>query len=252
LRSVAFGYYGVYQAILAIWVISWMLVFAKVWRVPPAETVAAMLAVVAGVALGVLSLDLVYNPQNVLAVINPLEHMFVYATWSNPDLGHAAGIFNGPLFQLLGKGVLEVLARRTFVLHTSSRPTLVLEWLVVAGAVLAWRRGQHRLFWQLAVVLLTVWAVDVFSTFRGLKIEYYTWTDPLVIIAAGWLLVNLPDLQTHRWAFSLGAAVLAIHVVVSQSQPVKHTLSKQGPERTCVWLPDYVKLIERFPFCPPR
>lgn len=252
LRSVAFGYYGVYQAILAIWAISCMLVFAGVWRVPPAETIAAMLAVIAGVSLGLLTLDLVYNPQNVLTVINPIEQMFAFATWSDPDLGHGKGILNTRLFYLLGKGVLEVLARRTFVLHTSTRPTLVLEWLAVAGAVLAWRRGRHRLFWQVAVVLVTVWVVDVVATLRGLKIEYYIFTDPLVIIAAGWLLVNLPDLKTHRWAFSIGAAVLTIHVVVSQSQPVKHTFSKEGPERTCVWLPHYVKLIERFPFCPPR
>jgi hypothetical protein len=250
LRSVAFGYYGVYQAILAIWVISSMLVFAEVWRVQAIETAAAVLAVIAGVSLGLLALDLVYNPQNVIAAINPIEHMLVYATWANPDLGHADGILNGRMFHSLGKGVLDVLARRTFVLHTSSRPTLVLEWLVIAGAVLAWRRGQHRLFWQLAVVMPTVWVVDVFGTLRGLKIEYYTFTDPLVIIAAGWLLVNLPDLKTHRWAFSIGVAVLAIHVVVSQAEPVKHTFSRVGPERACVWLPDYVKLIERFPFCP--
>ena len=252
LRSVAFGYYGVYQAILGVWVISSMLVFAKVWRVPPAETAAAMLAVIAGVSLGLLALDLSYDPQNVLAVVNPIEHMFVYATWSNPDLGHAEGIFSARFFHLLGIGVLDVLARRTFVLHPTSRPTLVLEWLVVAGAVLAWRRGQHRLFWQVAVVLVVVWVIDILGTLRGLKIEYYTFTDPLVIIAAGWLLVNLPYLKTHRWAFSIGAAVLAIHIVVSQAQPVKHTFSKEGPERMCVWLPDYVKLIERFPFCPLR
>lgn len=198
LPAPAFGYYGLYQAALAIWVIAAMAAFAGVWRVPVAETAAAMLCVLAGVALGLLSLDLLYNPRDVVAVVNPIEQMLVYATWSNPALGQGGGAASAQFLKLLGAGVLEVLARQTFVLHTSSRPSLVLEWIVIAGAVLAWRRGDRRLFWQLGVLLAAGWAVDIVGTLRGLKSSYYIFTDPLIIIAAGWLLMNLPDLKTYR------------------------------------------------------
>jgi tRNA-splicing ligase RtcB len=41
--------------------------------------------------LGLLALDLRYHQQNVIAVVNPIEHMFVWATFSDPQLGTAGG-----------------------------------------------------------------------------------------------------------------------------------------------------------------
>ena len=44
---------------------------------------------------------------------------------------------------LLLDGVASVLARYTFVLHSSPRPTVFLTWLIVPGIVYAWRRGEQ-------------------------------------------------------------------------------------------------------------
>ncbi len=211
-----------------------------------------MLAVAAGIALGLLSLDLLYDPRNVAIVVNPLEHMFGWAGNSDPELRESGTILSTQLLRALGAGVLEVMARRTFVLHTSGRPTIVLEWLAIAGMVLAWRRGHHRLVWQALALMAVVWAVDVVGTLRGLKLEYFIYTDPLVVIAAAWLLVHLSDLKTHRWAYAVGIAVFAVHLMLGQAGPVKHVFRKAGPEGECSWLPHYAKRIERFSFCPPH
>ena len=52
---------------------------------PLAETLAAMGAVAAGVALGLLALELRCEPQNVVIVLNPLEKLAAYA--SDPSVG---------------------------------------------------------------------------------------------------------------------------------------------------------------------
>jgi len=152
----------------------------------------------------------------------------------------------------LGLGFLDVLARATFVLHTSSRATVFLQWIVIAGIVLAWKRDRRRLAVQLGVLVLTAWGIDTMGNLRDLKIEYSVFSDPIIVIAAAWLLANLPDLATHRWAFSIGAALIVVHVVLSQVEPVKMVFLRAGPERHCEWIPRYAPLIEHFPFCPPQ
>lgn len=247
-----FGVHGLYQALIAGLIVAAMAVYARLWRVSVAEALAAMLAVVAGISLGLLALDILYHPRNVAIVMNPIEHMFAWARGSDPTLGTAGTILSGRLFVSLGQGLLEIMAQRTFVLHSSGRPTIVLDWLVVAGMVLAWRRGERRLVFQVLALMMVAWAVDVTSTLRGLKLEYFIHADPLIIIAAAWLLAHLPDLKTHRFAYAVAVGVVAVHVVLSQAAPLKHVLRKVGPEGECVWLPDYAKRIERFSFCPPQ
>jgi hypothetical protein len=211
-----------------------------------------MLATVAGISLGLLALLIDYQPQTVLIVVNPLEHMFKFAATSRADMAATGGMLSGELLRQLGRGILNVLAQLTFVLDSSARPTLVLEWLVIAGAVLAWRRGRPRLVWQVAALMATVWAVDVVSSLRGLKTSYFIFTDPLVVIAAAWLLVCLEDLKVHRLAFPIGVAVWVIHIVVGHAEPVKHAFTRSDTEQVCEWLPHFTPRIERFPFCPPR
>jgi hypothetical protein len=247
-----FGLRGLYQGLIAGSVAIAMAIFARLWRVPILEAAGAMIAVAAGILLGLLSLKLLYHPQNVTIVFNPIEHMFGWARGSDPALGKSGAILSGQLAYALAMGVLEQLARLTFVLHSSPRPTIFLEWLVVAGAVLAWRRGQHHLAWQVAALLAAASAVDVVGTLRGLKLEYFVFTDPLVVIAAAWLLMHMPDLKTHRWAYAATFTLLAAHVAVSQAEPVKHVFKGDSGQVECGWLPHYASRIERFPFCPPR
>jgi len=246
-----FGVRGGYQVLIAALVFAGILAYALIWRVPLAETLATMLAVVAGVALGLLSIKILYHAENVAVIVNPIEHMFGWAAGSDPKLRSSGSILLD-LLHSLGNGVLDMAARRTFVLRTSGRPTIFIEWLVIAGLVLAWRRGRYRVFWQVLGLMGVVWAVDTVGTLRGLKLEYVILTDPLTIIAAAWLLAHFTEFKTHRFAFAVGIALIAVHVALSQAGPVKHVFRTAPAVEECAWMDNFAPRIERFSFCPPR
>ncbi|MFX6315266.1 hypothetical protein ABTF93_19820, partial [Acinetobacter baumannii] len=64
---------------LLVWIGIGMIAFAAVWRVSATETLASMFAVAAGISLGLLALYIQFDPQNAVAVINPIEKMLVFA-----------------------------------------------------------------------------------------------------------------------------------------------------------------------------
>ena len=105
-----------------------------------------------------LLLDLNYDPRNAIAVGNPLEKMLTFADAATSD----AASVSSPLAMvgLLLEGLGSVLARYTFVLHPSARPTVFLSWLIVAGIVMAWRRGERPAALQALVLLLGAIAID--------------------------------------------------------------------------------------------
>jgi hypothetical protein len=246
-----FGIVGLYQAMIAGWIAAAILAFAAMWRVPPLETVATLLAALIGVCAGLLALDIRYHPQTLLSVVNPIEHMLAWATFSDPQLA-SGGVFSSRLVQSLLFGIADVFARLTFMLHSSTRATVFLQWLVFAGMVMAWRRGERLLVAQVGILLAAAWGLDAVGTLRDLHIEYAIYADPLVVIAACWLLANLPQLESHRLAFPLVALLLAVNAAFGQFEPIKQGLRRAGPESTCSWLPRHIRLIERFPFCPPK
>jgi hypothetical protein len=242
-RPLPGGLSGVYQPIIAVYLALAIVGFGVTWGVSALETLATMLAVVGGIGLGLLSLDLNYNPQNVLIVMNPLEHLFSFAM-SNE------GFAQGGLIASLVNGVGGVIARRTFILYSSPRPTIFLEWLVIVATFAAWKAGERKLAGQVAALMLVVWGFDTVGTLRGLKLEYFIYTDPLVIIAAAWLVAQWVELRHHRWAFQIGALLVWTHLVVSQAEPIKHTLMRSEPLEFCGPHMALTKRIERFPFCP--
>jgi hypothetical protein len=247
-RPVA-GRFGAYQPFIAAEIVLAMLGFAVLWRVPRLEALAALAAAAGGGALGLLSLDVRFNPQNLLEAINPLEQLSYWAAASDPHL--EGNILGSALIRSLIEGVGGVLARRTFILQSSPRPTIFLEWFVIAATVFALKRGQRKLAIQVAMLMGVVWGVDTIGTLRGLKLEYFILTDPLVILAAALLLAELADLQTHRFAFAIGVALIASHILVSQAEPVKHSFQRSKPLEFCVEHFEFTKRIERFSYCPP-
>src|SRR5262249_24593477 len=118
-----------YQVLLAAYVAAAILAFAWTWRVPVLETIATLLAVMLGVEIGLSSILLHYHPQNALSVINFLEHMFVWAGFSDPQLANSGRVLSFRLLQSLALGLYEQFAHFTFVLHTSSRATVFLQWV---------------------------------------------------------------------------------------------------------------------------
>jgi hypothetical protein len=242
-----------YWSLLAAWLVLGMAAYCLIWRVAALEALTAALAALAGCMIGLLALYARFHPDNVLVVFHPLETMLSWASASDPRLTAGHSLFDPARIQFLLQAVAGVIARRTFVLHTSPRPTIFLEWFVIAAAIIAVRRRQWHLVAGVAALMLTDWGIDLLDMGRRLQQGYFLFTDPLAIIAAALLIAGLKDLQQHRWTYPIGIALVVVHVVVSQAEPIKHALRSDSPQVLCD--PGYMFHYQRLaplPFCPPR
>ena len=240
------GRFGIYQIALLVLTSGCMMVFAAIWRIHPLETLASMVAVAGGAAVSVLVLNLQYNSSNVIAVFNPLEKMLTFADAGTAAAAQGAGVLE-PLW-LLVSGLASVLARYSFVLHSSPRPTVFLVWLIVPGLVLAWRHGERLAVLQSLGLLLAAIGIDALGVRRGLKAEYFIFTDPLIIISGAILLDRLVDLRFHKWAYPIGLALFGLHLAVGQAEPIKYAFMRRGPESICEWNRYYMPLMA-LPWC---
>jgi hypothetical protein len=234
----------VYWTAIAAWLGAGMIAYGVLWRVSLAESLTTVFSIAAAGMIALLVLDLNYNPNNVIVVFHPLEQMISFAPGGMPA-GQSALL--GSLGLLL-EGIPGLIARRTFILQSSPRPTIFLEWFVIAATIFAWRRGERHLVLQVCVLMLTVWGIDLLGTPRGLKQEYFLFTDPLVIIAGALLVSQTPDLLRHRWLYPVGAALIVAHVAVSQAEPIKHIFKSEGAEVLC-GLYHHARQAERLPVC---
>jgi hypothetical protein len=245
-RPLFFGQFGVYQAALLILIGACMVAYAAIWRVAAAETIASMFAVAVGALIALLALKIEFNTGDVIAVANPLEKMLSFTDASTAGLANGAS-FKGivlPLFE----GIASVLARYTFVLHSSPRPTVFLTWLIVPGIALAWRRGERQAAIQALGLLLAAVAIDALGVRRGLKSEYFVFTDPLIILAGAILLDRMSDLRFHKWAYPIAATLVGLHLVIGQAEPVKYALKRAGPKPVCEWNKHHLPLLP-LPWC---
>jgi hypothetical protein len=243
------GLSGVYQWLVGLWVLGAMLLYARLWRTGAADTLAAMAAIAVGVELGLLSLLLRYDIRDVAAVANPIEHMFAFGIGGAPALAGEQHVLSLSLLAALAKGVGKALAMHTFVLSTSARPTLLLEWFAIGGAIVLWRRHERKLPMQVGLLLLAVWGLDAIFTLHGLQTGYFVYTDPLLVIAAALVLARLPELQSQRRAQNIGIALLVVYVVWAHLEPVKAALLiHDPPQKDCLWLPLQLSRVH-FPFC---
>jgi hypothetical protein len=240
------GRFGVYQAALLLLTGACMIAYAAIWRVSAAETLASMLAIVAGASIALLALDLEYNTSNVIAVINPLEKMLTFADTNTSDVANGSNLSG--IVVLLFDGVASVLARYSFVLHSSPRPTVFLTWLVVPGIVYAWRRGEKLAAIQALALLLAAIGIDALGVRRGLKSEYFIFTDPLIILAGAILLDALTDLRFRKWTYTIAMALFGLHIVVGQAEPIKYAFMRRGPKPICEWNRHYMPLLP-LPWC---
>ena len=238
--------FGAYQPLVLFWIALSMLVFAKINKIAVMEMTTALIAACGGAALGLMALYISYQAQNVLTIINPLEQM----AWMVQD----RAVFSGndavvKFVSALFNGFGIVVLKRTFFLSSSARPTIFLEWFVLAATIYAYRTGRRMLAVQTAIIMTVVWGIDTVNTIRGLKMEYLIYTDPLTIIAASLLMADLVELRRHRWAYSVGLALIAVHIVIGLSEPVKHTISHNPNPGYCVKHFEYTPRIESYSFC---
>src|SRR5215468_10758948 len=155
-------------------------------------------------------------------------------TFADATTSNAAGS-SSPLaaIVLLLDGLASVLARYTFVLHSSPRPAVFLIWLIVPGIVMARRRGENLAALQATALMLAALAIETLEVRRGLKSEYFVFTDPLIILSGAILLDCLRDLRFHRWAYPIAATLFGLHIAVGQAEPVKYVLKRTGPQSIC-------------------
>jgi hypothetical protein len=248
-RPLLLGRFGIYQAALLILIGGCMAGYAAIWRVSAAETLASMFAIAAGALVMLLALNFAYNTSNVIAVVNPLEKMLTFADAGTTDAANGPGLSG--ILLLLFKGVGSVLARYSFMLHSSPRPTVFVVWLIVPGIVYAWRRGEREAAVQALMLLLAAIGIDALGVRRGLKSEYYIFTDPLIILAGAVLLDSLRDLGFHKWAYPVAALLFVVHMAIGQADSVKYAFMRRGPEPICEWNRHYMPLLP-LPWCPGR
>jgi hypothetical protein len=240
------GQFGLYQAALLILIGACMVAYAAIWRVAATETVASLFAVAAGALIALLALKFEFNASDVIAVFNPLEKMLSFTDASTADLANGASLkaIVAPLFE----GIASVIARYTFVLHPSPRPTVFLTWLIVPGIVVAWRRGERQAALQALLLVLAALGIDALGVRRGLKSEYFVFTDPLIIFAGAILLDRMRDFRFHKWATPIAAALVGLHLVIGQAEPVKYAFKRAGPEPVCEWNRYHLPLLP-LPWC---
>jgi hypothetical protein len=245
-RPLLFDVFGIYQLAFVLLTGACMLAFAVTWRISVRETITSMAAMAAGGLLTLLLLDLDYHANNVIAVINPLEKMLSFADPGAVTAARQTDLQS--LLSLLFDGVASVLARYSFVLHSSPRPTVFLIWLIVPGIVYAWRKGERLVGVQALLLMLTALAIDTLGVRRGLKAEYFIFTDPLIILAGALLLDRLGDFRFHRWAYPVAIALFGLQIVIGQAEPIKYALMRRGPEPVCEWNQYYLPLLA-LPWC---
>jgi hypothetical protein len=240
------GRFGIYQTALLLLIGGCMVAYAAIWRVSAAEALASMSAVAAGASIALLVLNVDYNASNVIAVFNPLEKMITFADATTTNAANGSNL--SAILLLLLDGVGSVLARYTFVLHSSPRPTVFLTWLIIPGVIYAWRRGERQAALQALLLMLAAIGIDTLGVRRGLKSEYFIFTDPLIILAGAILLDALRDLHFTKWTYSVAMILFGLHLAVGQAEPVKYAFKRTGPESICEWNPYYMPLMP-LPWC---
>jgi hypothetical protein len=135
------------------------------------------------------------------------------------------------------------------VLHSSARPTVFLTWLIVPGIVVAWRRGERKTALQALALMLAALAIDMLGVRRGLKSEYFIFTDPLIVLAGAILLDRMRDLRFRTWAYPIAMVLFGLHIAIGQAEPVKYTFKRTGPQSICEWNDYYMPLLA-LPWCP--
>ena len=116
------------------------------------------------------------------------------------------------------------------------------------GVIVAWRRGEKLAAIQAFALLMAAIGIDALGVRRGLKSEYFIFTDPLIIIAGAILLDCLSDLRFRKWAYPLAVTLFGLHIAIGQAEPIKYALKRSGPESTCEWSRYYLPLLP-LPWC---
>ena len=59
---------------------------------------------------------------------------------------------------------------------------------------------------------------------------------------------RMSTFRFHRWAYPIAAALVGLHLVIGQAEPVKYALKRAGPEPVCEWNKYHLPLLP-LPWC---
>src|SRR5258706_4296135 len=91
-HALLLGRFGLYQAALLALIGAGMFAYAAIWQGSAAETLASMFAVAAGASIALLALDVQYDANNIIAVLNPLEKMLTFADAKTTDAASGSSL----------------------------------------------------------------------------------------------------------------------------------------------------------------
>ena len=240
------GLSGVYQWLIGLGVVGAIVAYGWLWRIPPAQTAAVVGAVLGGLALGLCVAYLRYNPQVVAAIANPLEHLQAHAGGDGAGLPSGSGL--GTVGKLVGS-VFSALAIHTFLFYPSHRPTLIIEWLAIAAAVVLWRRGDRLRCVQIAVLLAAGFALDGIFTLRQYKVFYLPFTDPFIIISGAIAAVPFLDRLVQRNVQYLTMVLITLYILWGHAQSVRFAYGGSDKEgKICVVVAQFTTRVA-WPYC---
>lgn len=162
---------GFYQAAILVWILAGMAAFTRLNRVPAAIALLGLAALALGMALGFDVLFLRHSHRVVDAVVNPIEHMRVFA----------GGLISGQSpTKALGEALVAMLRN---ALQPQLLPLRVTELAALAGAVMLWRRRRGQAALSSVLLVGMALAVELGFGLRGVHPWYLVYIEPWVLLA---------------------------------------------------------------------
>jgi hypothetical protein len=195
---------GTYQALIALYLVSALLAFALIHRLPALRAVTGISALVGGFSLGIL-LHLLYpNPSATDALATFVEHMKDYAQRPlGPGIPYAA------IVDLLVESSLSTLAAHFGGINISRQPLQLVEMLVIVSVIIHALTGNRRTAGLSALLLITGYAVETWSRIRGLPLHYLIYIDPWIALATAMAAQPAIERLRNPVIVIAGASVLA-------------------------------------------
>jgi hypothetical protein len=244
-----FGRFGIYQPIIALYVVGAMWLYASRRGLDFLTTLSGMAAIGLGLSLGVFCFWIKYDARNIIAAVNPIEHMFVFSGAVYENIASQSNVFGGALVGRLANGFVQVLQEHLGI--GSIKNTTVLEWLILAGLIAAHRDQDRRWMGQVVLLLAAGWALQCAFSLRALSYWYFTYSDPFLVLAAVIVAARWIDRVRLIGAKAVAIAALALALYFGRGYMTVHRLDNAAVPlpMLCGWIDNDFKRLPSFPPC---
>lgn len=247
-KPLGFGPLAYYQALFAIWILAGVAAYAALWRVPLLDSISAVAAVVIGTGLGLTMLFIRYDLQNVIAATHPLEHLFVFSTWTDPSLNEQSSVLGTHIFSKLAGELWSVLSMR--VVEPVSDNAFLLDWFVVLSLPFALRDRDRKWAAQAALLLAISIAMQATFLLRYENKTYHIYSDAFTILAAMVVVARFRSILANWFgvaAVTAGAAAFAVWGVAAGAALSDQPAASRA--NLCKARDNYLAQLTILPFC---